>query len=64
MSELFKITTMISPTKPGPGWVQVTPKDILFFEKQGAKLREIHEKLKEFKAEVEAEDKKTTNANI
>ena len=55
---------MISPTKPGPGWVQVTPKDILFFEKQGAKLREIHEKLKEFKAEVEAEDKKTTNANI
>ena len=47
---------MISPTKPGPGWVQVTPENILFFEKQCADMARIREKLKEFKAEIEAEE--------
>ena len=61
MSEKYKIETIVSPTKPGPGWVKVTPEIVRKFEKYRDEMNKIHAKLKEFKAEMLAEEK---NANL
>ena len=55
MSEKYKIETIVSPTKPGPGWVKVTPEIVRKLEQSHASMERIREKLKEFKAEMLAE---------
>ena len=51
----YNIVTMVSPTKPGPGWIKVTPENISFFEQSCARIEKIRDKLKEFKAELLAD---------
>jgi hypothetical protein len=51
-SKTVKLTLVSSPTKPGPGWIQVTPENIRMFEDYIESSRIMREKLADLMSEI------------
>jgi hypothetical protein len=47
-----ELTTVVSFTKPGPGWVRVTPEILLQLEESNKRLDVIKKKLEQFQKEM------------
>ena len=56
LSNLHKLKTVISATKPGPGWVEVTPDIVAKLENSTDNIRNAVKKLKDIIANTELDN--------